>query len=340
MAFTSLGSRNPEQPELKTDYALKLLNVQVKGSSLSALESSKNRHIVWGENVRGNHLKSNKLLDVNTRRLFLCSLGVIIGTFVHDHDRAEAYENNSKQNVYPGGNNVKSLQSMGGLPKKIRSICVIMDSLQRDLMQERWDLVDAYPAQLRSYVPIFTQYTDAAFSGEEPAYKGVRVALRYEVGRFFAALERLKAATTRRDLQAAYLAYAEMALHFDRYLNVGNLYTYQDDTVSLENFYYGIDNSQLVFADPNGKDGLAEVRDLVVLIEGPDKGKTGILIGVYPPATSNNCVVKLDRYRSTSGIREIRVVPRTWAAKRLGEQDPDDVFLIPRAGGSNSTPKK
>ena len=126
MAFTSLGSRIPEQPELKTDCALKLLDVQVNGSSLSALESLKNRHILCSANVRGNHSKSNKLLDVSTRRLFLCSLGVIIGTFVHDHDRAEAYENNSKQNVYPGGNNVKSLQSMGGLPKKIRSICVIM----------------------------------------------------------------------------------------------------------------------------------------------------------------------------------------------------------------------
>ena len=48
------------------------------------------------------------------------------------------------------------------------------DELQRDLMQERWDLVEAYPAQLRSYVPIFTAYTDTAFAGEDPAYKGLR----------------------------------------------------------------------------------------------------------------------------------------------------------------------
>jgi hypothetical protein len=202
-------------------------------------------------------------------------------------------------------------------------------------MQERWDLVEAYPGQLRSFVPIFTQYTDIAFSGDEPAYKGLRVALRYEVGRFFAGLERLKAATTRKDLSAAYLAYAEMALHFDRYLNVGNLYTYQDETISLEKFFDGIDNSQLVFENPKKKGALAEVRDLIVLIEGPDKGKTGIVIGVYPSASSSNCVVKIDRYRSTSGIREIRVVPRTWAAKRLGEQDPDGVFLIPRVNDPN-----
>ncbi len=32
-------------------------------------------------------------------------------------------------------------------------------------------------------------------------------------------------------------------------------------------------------------------------------------------------------------MREVRVVSRTWAAKRLGEQDPDNVFLIPQQGG-------
>jgi hypothetical protein len=157
-------------------------------------------------------------------------------------------------------------------------LCIFFqDELQRDLMQERWDLVEAYPAQLRSYVPIFTAYTDTAFSGDEPAYKGLRIALRYEVGRFFAAVERLKAATNRKDLNASYVAYADMALHFDRYLNVGNLYTYRDDTVSLEKYFAGIDNSQLVYADP--KKNPAEVRDLIVLISGPDKGRTGIMIG-------------------------------------------------------------
>ena len=49
---------------------------------------------------------------------------------------------------------------------------------------------------------------------------------------------------------------------------------------------------------------------------------------LYPDG-SGTCAVKLDRYR---GIREIRVVNRSWAGKRLGEQDPDDVFLIPQTG--------
>jgi hypothetical protein len=116
-----------------------------------------------------------------------------------------------------------------------------------------------------------------------------------------------------------------MSLHLDRFLRVGGLYTYYDSVVDNEALYKEY-NDALVYSDPV-KDP-AEIRDLVVLCHGPDKGKTGILIGVLPQTEkSHNCVVKLDRYR---GMREIRVVPRSWAAKRLGEQAPDDVFLIPR----------
>ncbi len=105
---------------------------------------------------------------------------------------------------------------------------------------------------------------------------------------------------------------------------MGGLYTYYDATVTNEEFFKDVSPDTLVHSDPVTDPAL--VRDLVVLIKGPDMGKTGILIGIYPDG-SNNCVVKLDRYM---GFREIRVVPKNWAAKRLGEQDPDDVFLIAR----------
>lgn len=198
------------------------------------------------------------------------------------------------------------------------------DELQRDLMQERWDLVDTYPAQLRSYVPIFTTYTDSAFPTDAPTDKGLRVALRYEVGRMFAAVERFKQATKRKSLNEAYLAYSEISLHLDRYLRVGGLYTYYDNTISNEPYFRGISDDALVYANPSKDPPL--VRDLVVLIKGPDKGKTGIVIGMYDDGT-NRSVVKLDRYK---GMREIRVVQNNWVAKRVGEQDPDDVFLLPR----------
>jgi hypothetical protein len=195
-------------------------------------------------------------------------------------------------------------------------------------MQERWDQVEAYPAQLRSFVQVFTTYTDSAFPSDVPTDKGLRVALRYEVGRFFASLERFKQAVARRSLDEAYVAYSDMSLHFDRYLRVGGLYTYYDDTISNEPYFKGIKDSELVYASPKKDPPL--VRDLMIMIAGPDKGKTGIVIGIYPDG-SNKFAIKLDRFK---GMREIRVVDRSWVAKRLGEQDPDDVFLIPRQADS------
>jgi hypothetical protein len=71
-------------------------------------------------------------------------------------------------------------------------------------MQQRWDLLPPYPAQLRSYVNIFTTYTDAAFPSDSPSDYGLRVALRYEVGRFFASVERLKRAIEKQSIDEAY----------------------------------------------------------------------------------------------------------------------------------------
>lgn len=218
----------------------------------------------------------------------------------------------------------------GGLAQAIRvGLRFKMDELQRDLMEQNWDLLQPYPAQLRSYVYIFTTYTDAAFPSDSDKDKELRVVLRYEVGLFYGSVGRLKKAIAKQALDEAYTAYADMSLHFDRYLHAGGLYTYYDSVVDND-----VDNeisskgteSSLVYSDPV-KDP-AVVSDLVVLCRGPDKGKTGIIIGIYElTEKSNDCVVKMDEYR---GMREILVVPRSWAAKRLGEQSPDAVFSIPQ----------
>ncbi len=116
--------------------------------------------------------------------------------------------------------------------------------------------------------------------------------MRYEVGRLFASLERFRSAASRRALDEAYVAYSDMSLHLDRYLRVGGLYTFYDDAVDLERYYGGVAESSLVYADP--KKDPALVRDLIVLVRGPEKGRTGIVIGIYPDG-SDTCAVKLDR---------------------------------------------
>jgi len=253
---------------------------------------------------RSFHLR-RQFISYTIKSIAALSIGLVIGGEI---DEASAALNNR----------------LGGLPNKVRNICIILDELQRDLMQERWELVEGYPAQLRSYVPVFTTYTDAAFPADESKDKSIRAALRYEVGRFFAALELFRKASELRAFNKAALAYSDMAIHFDAYLQLGNLYTY--DINDYSKLYKGVKIASLRFVDP--KVGPAEVRDSIVLIKGSDKGKNGIVICVYDD--NKNCVVKLDKYKSDYVIREIRIVPRKWVGKRLGEPDPDGVFLLPR----------
>ena len=243
-------------------------------------------------NLENLSLNNKNSADLSRRGVLSCILGsgVMVARY---NDLAFAFDFS-----VPGSG------SYVNAARKIRKVCVIMDELQRDLQQERWDLVEAYPAQLRSYVPIFTAYTDEAFfSDDQPSNKSLRVALRYEVGRLFGSLERLKQATARKDLNEAYLAYSMMAIHFDRYLKSGNLYTYTDPLVSTEPLFENVSDDALIYSNP--KKDPPEVRDLVVMCKGPDKGKTGIVIGIFPD--TKNVVVKLDRFRKDSPIREIKV---------------------------------
>lgn len=180
-------------------------------------------------------------------------------------------------------------------------------------MEEQCDLMEGYPNQLRSYVPIFKAYTDGITD-----IPRLRVALRDEVKYFFVALERFRTATSREALDDAFVAYADMSLHFDRYLRKGGIYQFYDDHIEQEP-YNGL--------NANPKKDPAVARDLVVLVKGPDRGRTGIVLGLDTDG-SGTCAVKLDRNR---GVREIRVVDQLWVGKRKGPQVPDEVFSIPRS---------
>jgi len=252
--------------------------------------STSRRHVSRLDMIRENDDSSSTRREVMNTAMKTISAGSIVSLLL------PASPVMAKEGLIPDmvGGFKQPPKNMGGLAKKIRAVGNTLDELQRDLMQERWDLVEKYPNQLRSYVPVFTTYTDSAFPSDAQTDKGLRVALRYEVGRFFASLEKFRQAVARRALDDAYVGFSDMSLHFDRYLHVGGLYTYYDATISNEEYFKGIAKDSLVFADP--KKDPALVRDLIVIVQGPDMGKTGIVIGIYPDG-SENCVVKLDRFK-------------------------------------------
>jgi len=63
---------------------------------------------------------------------------------------------------------------------------------------------------------------------------------------------------------------------------------------------------------------LSSSRDAVLLIAGPDKGRTGVLIGIEQAAQSaRKGIVKLDS--TITGVREIKVMPMSLIAKRMDD---------------------
>jgi len=207
----------------------------------------------------------------------------------------------------------------------------LLEDLQRDLYDEDWTLLATYIPTLRADVPIFTKYTDTAFPGDSAVDKNSRVALRYEVGRFYGAVERLKRAVDNQDVREAEAAYAAMSVAFDRYRKAGGLYNSYDPVTSTERFYANVDTTTLQFVPPAEEP--PKIRDRVLLLGGPDKGRTGVLLGIdvqevgrrlsspdtqnLPRVVTKKGIVKLDT--GLTGSREIKVVPLEVVAKTLGE---------------------
>ncbi|CAM9151913.1 unnamed protein product [Scytosiphon promiscuus] len=215
-----------------------------------------------------------------------------------------------------GGSAVEVMRLRFG--DKLRRAAKMLDELQEDIANDDWELVSTYPNAFRSLVPVFTKYTDAAFPTDDPVDTTSRVALRYEVGRFFGAVERLKRAAEEQNNREAMTAFAAMSVAYDRYLKAGNLYDGYDNVTSTEGFYAGVANSSLKYVPPS-KDP-PKIKDNVLLLAGPDKGKTGYMIGVEGgSAVATKAIIKLET-SSALGMREIKVVPLEYVAKTIDQQ--------------------
>ncbi|KAG5176487.1 hypothetical protein JKP88DRAFT_216266 [Tribonema minus] len=111
-----------------------------------------------------------------------------------------------------------------------------------------------------------------------------------------------------------------MSVALDRYLKAGDLYDAYDPVTSTEKYFKGTDDSTLVFVPP-ARDP-PKIRDSIMLVAGPDKGRTGRMIGeevavsrVGAASGSKKAIIKLNT--TLGGIREIKVVPYEMVAKTL-----------------------
>mmetsp|Transcript_31765 Transcript_31765/g.69435 ORF Transcript_31765/g.69435 Transcript_31765/m.69435 type:complete len:719 (+) Transcript_31765:67-2223(+) len=208
--------------------------------------------------------------------------------------------------------------------RRLRGISDFLDDIQKDIYSESWVTLATYPRSLRAYVPLLTYYTDTAFPPNSgPVNEQLRFALKYEVGRMFSGVADFEVAVDKQNVRDVERAFAQVSLAYDRYLKAGNLYTGYDPVTSTTVFFEGIDERQLVYT-PLSLDQ-PRIRDEVLVIQGPDKGKVGRVIWLgrkdgLEDGKILTAVVKLDPNPTlgslglASGVKEVKAYPYTWIA--------------------------
>lgn len=200
--------------------------------------------------------------------------------------------------------------------KRLRGVAADLADLQQDVYDEDWQNLAIYPNLFQAYLPVFTRYTDSAFPSSSAVDESLRFSLRYEVGAFYRHLRELEKAVEEKNLPGAEEASALMSLSYDRYLKAGDLYEgYEDggktpEIVSLD---------QIEFEPPALEPPL--VRDEVVILVGPDKGKTGRVLWVARvDGKAKFAIVRLSYNRELQDA-EVKTFTYSWIARTSSSGD-------------------
>lgn len=230
------------------------------------------------------------------------------------------------------GEKVADLRVGDTLTDRLRALDPLLDGLQKDIYRDAvdWDVLTFYPKVFRAYAPLFTAYTDRAFPDNQEVDAALRYALRYEVGGFFNGVQDFERAIDIKSQRQAQRAFARISIAYDHYLKAGDLYLDYDglDEKNTDSYYGSSSDSTLQngFARLNYIAPSIEapgLQDEVVLLKGPDKGRTGVVLWIFKDAKfSNNIVVKLDK--GESGHSEVRQYPYSLVAKTT----PPDVQFV------------
>jgi len=224
------------------------------------------------------------------------------------------------QKLAEGKNPLESLAP--GTRRRLRAIAKDLDALQEDVFARRWDSVAKYKPVMSKYKPLFTDYVENVYPGTTPVAAASRIAMRYEMGKFFTAIDRVDEAAQQQNGDSMDDAFATISLAFDRYVKAGDLYEGQDPIVSTALFYEGLGSGALKYIAPASDP--PRIKDRVLLIAGPDKGKTGMMIGREFAKDAKdekpvNAYVKFDGGIGEGGqrLQEVKLVPYGFVAKQI-----------------------
>mmetsp|Transcript_91603 Transcript_91603/g.163030 ORF Transcript_91603/g.163030 Transcript_91603/m.163030 type:complete len:546 (+) Transcript_91603:2-1639(+) len=210
--------------------------------------------------------------------------------------------------------------------QKIRDIGDILDEAQKDVYDEDWLSLQVYPQILRAYTPLLNYYPYQAFpetSDTDKSYvnSAQRESLQFETSQFLKSTDKLEKAIQAKKVRDVEEAFAKTSLAYDRYLKGGDLYTGYDPVTSTTVFFQNVEDSQLRYTPLALQQ--PTIRDEVLVLQGPDKGKVGRIIWLGRENSEDfnskvlTALVKLEPNpvlgsSRNGGVREVKAYPFGW----------------------------
>jgi len=222
--------------------------------------------------------------------------------------------------------------------EKIAALKPYLDEIQRYIYTEDY-------APLRAFLNVFSAQEEAFLTTIEsvgsasrgPAASVTAEAMEHEAKEIFLALDDIRKAATLQKPVALKKGYIKLALAYDRYLKASdNLPLGYDNVVSTEKFFADVPDEWLVY----DTETLPVSLDPVLFIAGPDKGRTGILLGYKSRPIADVAANEIDggplgflNKKDKSGTVRTAVVKMDnyLSAPKPGEQQFNEVKEVPTA---------
>lgn len=217
--------------------------------------------------------------------------------------------------------------------KKIRDIGDMLDEAQADVYKEEWLTLKVYPSVFRAFLPLMEYYEKEAFSdgvGDKFVNAATRDSLSFYRMQMSVSIDRLAKAIENQKVREVEEAFAKTSLSYDRFLKAGDLYQGYDPVTSTTVFFKNISDDQLRYTPLALQQ--PQIRDEVLVLQGPDKGKVGRIIwlgrenGDDLDSKVLSAVVKLEPNpvlgsSKSGGVREVKAYPYKWLVMTRGSNE-------------------
>mmetsp|Transcript_7091 Transcript_7091/g.9493 ORF Transcript_7091/g.9493 Transcript_7091/m.9493 type:complete len:335 (-) Transcript_7091:592-1596(-) len=190
--------------------------------------------------------------------------------------------------------------------ERIKALQPYLDEIERYIFAEQYKYLGGFLGVFAEQENAFVQLIDGLFPSDSPADESARSAMQYEAQRIFLALDDLRDAARDGQDRKVKSSYIALAKAYDRFLKAGSMTLFYDPVVSTEPLYDSLEVGDRIIFDQRTK---PKVQDQVILVRGPDKGRTGVLLST--DSDSKSGVVKLDY------IKEVREVPLEYVMKQM-----------------------